>query len=161
MAATATPATAALARAGVEHTLHGYQHDPSNLHFGLEAVTALGQDPNQVFKTLVVALTGGRGPLAVAVVPVARQLDLKAMAAALGAKKAELADQAVAERATGYLVGGISPAGQKKALPTVVDASAQRFTTIMVSGGRRGLQVELAPDDLVALVRGSYGSIGR
>ena len=148
MAATATPATAALARAGVEHTLHGYQHDPSNLHFGLEAVTALGQDPNRVGRT--------------ATEPAAHRQDLvdRHVDARRHAVQRQRAG-ADAERTTGYVRGGISPLGQKKALPTVVDASAQRFTTIMVSGGRRGLQVELAPDDLVALVRGSYGSIGR
>ncbi|GAA1398430.1 Cys-tRNA(Pro) deacylase [Luteococcus peritonei] len=159
--AASTPATVALTRARVAFELHPYEHDPANQHFGEEAVAALGQDPHQVFKTLVVQLTGTRQPLAVAVVPVARQLDLKALAGVAGAKKAALAPQEVAERTTGYLVGGISPLGQKKALPTWLDASAEGFETIMVSGGRRGLQVELAPGDLLRVVDGRMAPIAR
>lgn len=161
MSATGTPATKALDRAKVAHELHPYEHDPSNVHFGDESVSALGQDPRRVFKTLVVACTGGTAALVVAVVPVATQLDLKALAHAAGAKKAALADHAVAERTTGYLVGGISPLGQKKQLPTFIDDTAEAFETMMVSGGRRGLQVELAPSDLARLTRATFAAIGR
>lgn len=146
-----TGATTALDRARVAYTLHPYVHDPANQHFGDEAVAALGLDARRVFKTLVVACTGGRHALAVAVVPVAHQLDLKALARAVGAKRAQLADQAVAERTTGYVVGGISPLGQRKRLPTVVDETATGFETVVVSAGRRGLQLELSPADLVAV----------
>lgn len=156
-----TPATVALAKAGVPHTLHPYDHDAGNTHFGDEAATALGLDPARVFKTLMVSCQGGRSPLAVAVVPVSGQLDLKAMATALGAKKCAMADPAEAQKVTGYVVGGISPLGQKRRFPTVVDASAKDFDTIMVSAGRRGLQVELAADDLVRLSAGDYAEIGR
>lgn len=161
MAATGTPATKALNRAKVPHTLLPYDHDPANVHFGDEAVAALGQDPAQVFKTLVISCQGGTAPLVVAVVPVAQQLDLKALAAAAGAKKAALADHALAEKTTGYIVGGISPLGQKKALPTFIDASAQQFTTMMVSAGKRGLQVELSPADLARITRARFAPIAR
>ncbi|ROR53068.1 Cys-tRNA(Pro)/Cys-tRNA(Cys) deacylase [Luteococcus japonicus] len=158
---TGTPATKALDRAKVPHTLLPYEHDPANVHFGDEAVLALGQDPHQVFKTLVVACTGGPSPLVVAVVPVAQQLDLKALASEAGAKRAALADHAVAERTTGYVVGGISPLGQRKSLPTFIDASAQAFATMMVSAGKRGLQVELSPADLARVTRASFVAIAR
>ena len=161
MGATGTPATKALVKAKVPHVLHPYEHDPSNIHFGEESVAALGQDPRRVFKTLVVACIGGKDTLVVAVVPVAQQLDLKALAQIAGAKKAALADHAVAERTTGYLVGGISPLGQKKRLPTFIDASAQGFETMMVSGGRRGLQVELSPADLAGATGACFASIVR
>ncbi|MEL4504566.1 Cys-tRNA(Pro) deacylase [Luteococcus sp. H138] len=161
VAATGTPATKALDRAKVPHTLLPYDHDPANTHFGEEAVRALGQDPAQVFKTLVVSCTGGPAPLVVAVVPVAQQLDLKALAAAAGAKKAALAEHSLAERTTGYIVGGISPLGQKKTLPTFIDSSAQAFGTMMVSAGRRGLQVELSPADLALITRASFATIAR
>lgn len=157
----ATPATRVLDKAGVQHQVHPYHHDPDSTHFGDEAVEALGLDPLQVFKTLVVSCTGGRQPLAVAVVPVARQLDLKTMATALGAKKVALAEAPVAERTTGYVVGGISPLGQKKRLPTVVDASAEAHRTVFVSADRRGLQVELSPADLVRLCDGSFAPVAR
>ena len=126
--------------------------------FGEEAAAALGVDVARVFKTLVADVDGR---LWVAVVPVPAQLDLKRLAAAAGGKRAVLADPAAAERATGYVVGGISPLGQRKALPTVVDASALDFATVMVSAGRRGLQVELPPAELVRLTRGRTAPIGR
>ncbi|MGO4955876.1 Cys-tRNA(Pro) deacylase [Luteococcus sp. Sow4_B9] len=157
----ATPATRTLDRARIPYTLLPYSHDPGERHFGEEAVAALGQDPRQVFKTLVVACAGGQHPLVIAVVPVACQLDLKALAHQVGAKKAALADHAVAERSTGYVVGGISPLGQKKSLPTVIDASAQDFSTVMVSAGRRGLQVQLSPDDLASATRARFAAIAR
>jgi len=141
-----TPATVALARAGVPCTLHRYDHDDAATHFGDEAAAALGVDPERIFKTLLVDVGG---ELVVAVVPVARQLDLKALAAAVGAKKATMADPAAATRNTGYVLGGISPFGQRTPLRTVVDASAATFPTVYVSAGRRGLQVELAPADLL------------
>ena len=140
-----TPATTALTKAGIAFTLHPYEHHDDNTHFGDEAVAALGNDPARVFKTLV-ADVGGR--LVVAVVPVAQQLDLKALAAVFGAKKATMADPQVAARSSGYVVGGISPIGQRTKLPTVLDSSADAFDTIFVSAGRRGLQVELRPGDL-------------
>jgi Cys-tRNA(Pro)/Cys-tRNA(Cys) deacylase len=155
-----TPATAALTSAGVAFTLHPYAHADGERHFGDEATTALGLDPAQVFKTLVVELAGRGGSLAVAVVPVARQLDLKAFAGALGAKNATLADRAAAQRSSGYVLGGISPLGQRTALPTVVDASALGFATVFVSAGRRGLQVELSPTDLVTLTVAQVVAIG-
>lgn len=161
MAGQATPATRALSKARVSHELHPYHHDPESTHFGDEAVEALGLDPLQVFKTLVVSCTGGPQSVAVAVVPVACQLDLKAMAAAMGAKKAALADPQAAERATGYVVGGISPLGQKRRLPVVIDASAETQQTVFVSAGRRGLQLELSPIDLARLCGGSFAPVAR
>jgi len=157
-AAAGTPATLALARAGIEFTAHAYEHDPRAAEFGLEAAEKLGLDPERVFKTLLANVDGA---LAVGIVPVTRLLDLKALAHALGAKRAEMADSAVAERKTGYVVGGISPIGQKTALPTVLDESAILAETIFVSGGRRGLDLELAPDDLLAVTGGRYAPIAR
>lgn len=135
----------ALTQAGMTFTVHPYEHHDDNTNFGDEAVAALGNDPARVFKTLV-ADVGGQ--LVVAVVPVSRQLDLKALAAVFGTKRATMADPQVAARSSGYVVGGISPIGQRTKLPTVVDASAGDFETVFVSAGRRGLQVELAPADL-------------
>lgn len=156
-----TPAIKAAQVAGIRIKAHEYRHDPNNPNYGLEAATALGLDPRRVFKTLLVALNGDPRRLAVAVVPVSGQLDLKAMASACGAKKAEMADPAHAERATGYVVGGISPLGQKKRLPTVVDTSARGYDTVFVSGGRRGLDIELAPADLIRLTQASAAAIGK
>jgi Cys-tRNA(Pro)/Cys-tRNA(Cys) deacylase len=144
----ATPATVLLTRAKVPFTLHPYEHDPRSTGYGEEAADALGIDPARIFKTLIASV---EGKLACAVVPVAARLDLKALAAALGGKRAEMADPAAAARATGYVVGGISPLGQRSRLPVVVDASASGFETVYVSAGRRGLQVELAPADLVRM----------
>lgn len=157
-ASAGTPATLALARAGVAFTAHAYEHDPRAAAYGLEAAEKLGIDPDRVFKTLLANVDGA---LAVGIVPVAQQLDLKALAQALGGKRAEMADPAVAERKTGYVVGGISPIGQKTALPTVLDESAILCETILVSGGRRGLDLELAPDDLLAVTGGRYAPIAR
>ena len=156
MPAAPTPAIAALLRAKVEHTLHPYHHDPGTTAFGDEVVTALGWDPQRVFKTLVASVDGA---LVVGIVPVAAQLDLKALASAVGGKKAQLAKVADAERSSGYVAGGISPLGQRKPLRTVVDAGAEQFPTIMVSAGKRGLQVELAPADLVALCQATVADI--
>jgi Cys-tRNA(Pro)/Cys-tRNA(Cys) deacylase len=148
-----------LEKAKVPHTLRPYDPDHPDSHgFGEAAVAALGADPRQVFKTLVARVDG---VLTVAVVPVAGLLDLKALAAAVGGRKAVMADPADAERTTGYVVGGISPLGQRKALPTVVDDSALEFGTVMVSAGKRGLQVELAPADLLRLTRARTAPIGR
>jgi Cys-tRNA(Pro)/Cys-tRNA(Cys) deacylase len=157
----ATPAVRALERARVPFSLHEY--DPgstgSDAHgYGAVAVAALGADPAQVFKTLVVRVDGA---LTVAVVPVSGQLDLKALASAAGGRKAAMADPADAERATGYVRGGISPLGQRKQLPTVVDDSALGFGTVLVSAGRRGMQVELPPADLVRLTRARTAAIAR
>ncbi|MFT4166549.1 MAG: Cys-tRNA(Pro) deacylase [Microlunatus sp.] len=143
-----TPATTTLTQAGIVFTLHPYEHHDDNTHFGDEAVAALGNDPARVFKTLVADIAGR---LVVAVVPVAHQLDLKELAAVFGAKKATMADPRVAARSSGYVVGGISPIGQRTKLPTVLDSSADDFDTIFISAGRRGLQVELAPADLRAI----------
>ena len=158
----ATPATLALDRARVPYRRHVYQHDPFAKSFGLEAADVLGVDPARVFKTLLVD-TGapGAGRLAVAVVPVVGQLDLKAAAAALGAKTVSMAGPAAAERSTGYVIGGISPIGQKRPLATLLDESAFAFETVYVSGGRRGFDVELAPNDLLALTSGSRADIRR
>lgn len=158
-----TPAIRAAERADVPHRVLSYDHDPRAAAYGPEAASALGLDPAQVFKTLVVALEGAprSAALAVAVVPVARQLDLKAAADALGAKRVALADVALAERTTGYVVGGISPLGQRKALPTVLDASALAWPEIFVSAGRRGLEIALAPADLLRLTGGKSAAIAR
>lgn len=135
-----------LGQRGIAFTLHPYEHDPRAPAYGEEAAAALGVEPARIFKTLIASVDGR---LACAVVPVAGRLDLKAFAAALGAKRAVLAEPAAAARATGYVVGGISPIGQKVRLPVVLDASVQDFETVYVSAGRRGLQVQLSPADLV------------
>lgn len=153
-----TPATVALAAAGVEFTSHVYEHDPRAASYGLEAAEALGVPPERVFKTLLARVDDR---LAVAVVPVGGQLDLKALARALDGSKAVMADPAAAERATGYVVGGISPVGQKRPHPTVVDSSALDHPTVFVSGGRRGLDLELPPADLVRITEAITGPIGR
>ena len=144
--ATGTPATAILTKAKIPFTLHPYDHDPRSQAYGEEAAEALGVEPSRIFKTLIASV---EGRLACAVVPVAARLDLKAFAAVLGGKRAELADPAAAARATGYVVGGISPLGQRSRLKVVVDESAAQFETVYVSAGKRGLQVQLAPADLV------------
>lgn len=156
-----TPATLALTKAKVAHTVHEYQHDPAQRNFGDESVAELGLDAARTFKTLIADLTGGTSPQVCAVVPVSGQLDLKALAQAAGAKKAVMTPPAVAERLTGYLVGGISPIGQKKALPIWIDSSALDHPTIWVSGGRRGLSVELAAEDLALLIGADFAAIGR
>jgi Cys-tRNA(Pro)/Cys-tRNA(Cys) deacylase len=142
-----TPATALLAKQGVAHRVHSYDHGAGQA-YGPEAAERLGLDPDRVFKTLVAEVDGA---LTVGVVPVSATLDLKALAGAVGGKRARMADVAAAERATGYVAGGISPLGARKRLATVVDASAQRWETVYCSGGRRGLEIELAPADLVRL----------
>ncbi|WP_159766820.1 Cys-tRNA(Pro) deacylase [Streptomyces sp. HM190] len=153
-----TPATVALTAAGVEFTIHAYEHDPSHPSYGEEAAEAMGVSPDRVFKTLVADVDGA---LVVAVVPVAGQLDLKALATAVGGKRAAMADPTLAERTTGYVRGGISPLGQRKKLRTVLDESASGHGTICVSAGRRGLEVELAPSDLAALTGATTAPIAR
>lgn len=143
-----TPATVLAASSGVAYTLHSYVHDPSASSYGLEAAEALAVSASRVFKTLVVKIDSG---LAVGVVPVESSLSLKGVAAALGAKRAEMADPAAAARATGYVLGGISPLAQKTVLPIVIDESVSAYSTIFVSAGRRGLEIELDPADLVRL----------
>jgi Cys-tRNA(Pro)/Cys-tRNA(Cys) deacylase len=157
-AAPTTAATVALKRAGIRFTPHSYVHRSDATDFGAEAARELGIDAARVFKTLMVESDAGLG---VGIVPVDAMLDLKALATVLGGKRAELADPRVAERKSGYVVGGISPVGQKSALPTVLDASARAFETILVSGGRRGFDIELAPADLLAATGGEYGEIRR
>lgn len=154
-----TPAIVAAKRAGIAFSIHEYHHDPAAASYGEEAAQALGIAVERVFKTLLVAPLGAAAELAVAVVPVAGLLDLKAMARALGVKKVDMAQPKLAERATGYVVGGISPLGQKRRLPTVVDDSALLFPTIFVSAGRRGLEIELAPADLITLTAATTASL--
>jgi Cys-tRNA(Pro)/Cys-tRNA(Cys) deacylase len=153
-----TPATLTLTSAGIEFVLHHYEHDPRAASYGLEAADALGVEPARVFKTLLASLDG---TLVVGVVPVAGQLDLKALARALGGSKAVMADVDVAERATGYVAGGISPVGQKKRHRTVLDESALAHATVFVSAGRRGLDVEMTPADLVVITEAITAQIGR
>jgi len=148
-----TPAIAAAERAGIRFAVHEYAHDPAAESYGLEAAEKLGVDPARVFKTLVVSLDGA---LAVACVPVEARLDLRALG-----KRAELAERKRAEAATGYVAGGISPLGQRRALPAAVDASALEHETILVSAGRRGLQIELDPRDLVRLTSAEVYAIAR
>jgi Cys-tRNA(Pro)/Cys-tRNA(Cys) deacylase len=156
---TGTPATLALTRAGVPFTTHPYEHDPAAAaSYGSEAAEALGLDPDRVLKTLLVDVDGA---LVVGIVPVSCQLDLKAFAAAVGGKRATMAGPAVAERATGYVVGGISPLGQKRPHPTVLEASALAHHTVYVSGGRRGLDIGLSPRDLLRLTQGTSAPISR
>lgn len=154
-----TPAILLVRKSGITHAVLEYEHDPSVARYGQEAADALGLDAATVFKTLVADVEGVG--LVCAVVPVAAMLDLKALADAVKGRRAKMADPAAAERATGYVVGGISPLGQKKALPVVVDASALSWPTIHVSAGRRGLELALAPDDLVKLARARTGVIAR
>jgi Cys-tRNA(Pro)/Cys-tRNA(Cys) deacylase len=153
-----TPAILAARRAGIEFRIHEYAHDPAAASYGLEAAAALGVAPERVFKTLVAEVDGR---LVVAVVPVAARLDLKALAAAAGGKRAALAEAAAAERATGYVTGGISPLGQRRRLPTWLDASAAGHATIHVSAGRRGLEIELQPAELARLTGARLAPLAR
>jgi Cys-tRNA(Pro)/Cys-tRNA(Cys) deacylase len=152
-----TPAITLARQRRIPHRVHEYAHDPATGSYGLEAAEKLAVDVHCVFKTLVVA--GDAGRLAVAVIPVAEQLNLKLFAKAAGVKKAALADRDEAQRATGYLVGGISPLGQKKRLPTFIDDSARTLDTLYVSAGRRGLEIELAPEDLAALTAARFEAL--
>lgn len=154
-----TPAINAVKKAKVAHKIHEYEHDPASSSYGVEAAAKLGLPEVKVFKTLVVSI--GDKELAVAVVPVSSMLNLKLMAKAAGVKKAGMADTADAERATGYVLGGISPLGQKKRLKTIIDASAEQFDTIFVSAGRRGLDMELSPKDLQRLTNAIFVDIAQ
>ncbi|MGB5951183.1 MAG: Cys-tRNA(Pro) deacylase [Ornithinimicrobium sp.] len=154
-----TPALHVLQAAGVSFEVRAYDHDPDAPSYGIEAAEALGVAQDRVFKTLVARIDPG--DLVVAIVPVSSMLDLKALASACGAKKAEIADPQVAQRSTGYVIGGISPIGQRKALPTVLDESADSCAAILVSGGRRGLDIELSPIDLLSVTGGRYAAISR
>jgi Cys-tRNA(Pro)/Cys-tRNA(Cys) deacylase len=156
MAGRETPATRAAQAAGIEHSVHEYVHDPAADSYALEAAEALGVEPARVFKTLVVAAEGGADGLTVCIVPSGATLDLKAVG-----KRAAMAPTERAERVTGYVAGGISPLGQRRALPALVDDSALAHATVFVSAGRRGLELELAPADLVALTRAQVRRIRR
>lgn len=156
--AAGTPAIVALTAAGVAFTTHAYEHDPAHPSYGEEAAQAMGVSPDRVFKTLVADVDG---VLTVAVVPVSGSLDLKALASAAGGKRAAMADPALAERTTGYVLGGISPLGQRRRLRTVVDVSAGAHATVCVSAGRRGLEVELSPADLTSLTGAVTAPIAR
>ncbi|MBK9741322.1 MAG: Cys-tRNA(Pro) deacylase [Actinobacteria bacterium] len=153
-----TPATLALTGAGIAFTSHAYAHDPGAASYGLEAAAALGLEPDTVFKTLLTMVDGA--PV-VGIVPVSTTLDLKALAAVLGGRRCEMADGATAARLTGYVIGGISPIGQKRRLPTVIDASAEHLATMYVSGGRRGFDIGLAPTDLRSVTDARFEPIAR
>jgi Cys-tRNA(Pro)/Cys-tRNA(Cys) deacylase len=156
-----TPAIAALSAAGVDFEVHEFHHDPSGRNYGIEAAEALGVEHDRVFKTLLATVHGAAdGAQVVGIVPVTGQLSLRELAAAVGAKRAEMCPPDVAERLTGYVVGGISPVGQKRLLPTVIDETCELWDTIFVSGGRRGLDVELAPATLIALLAAVVAPIG-
>ena len=152
-----TPAINTAKKHKIAFQVHEYQHDASADSYGLEAADKLGVQPEHVFKTLVVQLSDGQ--LAVGVIPVCAKLSMKKIAKAVGSKKAEMADKLHVEKTTGYVLGGVSPLGQKKRLKTLIDSSAQQFQTIYVSAGRRGLEIELNPNDLIKLVNGIYSDI--
>ncbi|MFL1456827.1 Cys-tRNA(Pro) deacylase [Marinobacter sp. GN3S48] len=152
-----TPGINAAKKAKVSHRIHEYQHDPASESFGTEAAEKMGVDPARVFKTLVVAIDGK--DLAVGVVPVTAMLSMKLVAKAAGGKKATMADKQDVQRSTGYVLGGVSPLGQKKRLRTFIDDSAQRFDTIYISAGRRGLEIELSPEDLAKLTTAQFAPL--
>ncbi|HWK53909.1 MAG TPA: Cys-tRNA(Pro) deacylase [Hyphomicrobiales bacterium] len=152
-----TPAIDLARKQRISHHVHAYEHDPASESYGLEAAEKLGVTPERVFKTLVVSLDNGK--LAVGLVPVCALLNMKQIAKAARAKKAAMADKALVERSTGYVLGGVSPLGQKKRLPTYIDDSALGFPTLFVSAGRRGLEIELTPQDLCALTQGSFAPL--
>ncbi|KJY81481.1 hypothetical protein TW81_18165 [Vibrio galatheae] len=154
-----TPAIDLAKKKKINHAIHQYHHDPRAESYGLEAAQALGQNPEHVFKTLLFCLNGEPKNLAVAVIPVAQKLNLKQAAKAAKGKKAEMADPDIAQKITGYVVGGISPLGQKKALPTFIHQSALAQDTICVSAGKRGLEIELAPQDLALLTRAQFAEL--
>lgn len=154
-----TPAILLAQKSNIKYKVHDYEHDPKSSSYGLEAAQKLNVDENRVFKTLVVKLDTGN--LAVAVIPVSSQLSMKQVAKALASKKADMADAAEVQRSTGYVLGGVSPLGQKKALATVIDTCAESFPTVYVSAGRRGLEIELQASDLKDLTRASFASICR
>ncbi len=156
-----TPAIETAKRAGIHFQIHSYPHDSNAASYGEEAANALQLDPRRVFKTLLVALDGTPGNLAVALVPVSGELDLKALAPLLRSKRVSMADAEAAQRATGYVLGGISPLGQKKRLPMVIDDSAREQLSIFVSAGRRGLEIELSAADLARLTRAQFAAIAR
>lgn len=152
-----TPAINVAKQRKITHKVHEYSHDPSSESYGLEAAEKLGVDEARVFKTLVVMLDNKE--LAVGIIPVSSLLSMKLIAKATGAKKAAMAAQADVERSTGYVLGGVSPLGQKKQLKTIIDCSAKQFSTLYVSAGRRGLEIELSPEDLTRLVNGKLADI--
>ncbi len=156
-----TPATVALRQAGVAFELHEFGHEAGEGNYGRAAAEALGVDPDRVFKTLLATVDGSAAPgVAVGIVPVSGQLSLKELAAAVGGKRAEMCDPALAQRITGYVVGGISPFGQKRLLPTAIDSTCELFDTIYVSGGKRGWDIEIAPADLIAVLHAVVAPIG-
>lgn len=156
-----TPATLLLQREGISFRLHEFEHDPGDRHYGAAAAAALGADPDQVFKTLLANVEGLPSPgIAVGIVPVSGQLSLKELARAVGGKAATMCDPVVAQRVTGYVVGGISPFGQKRLLPTAIDETCELYDTIFVSGGKRGFDIEIAPADLVAVLHAVVAPIG-